>query len=118
MSVGASEEDRFKLVDRIEWIEGHKNHDVSDHRSHARFAPTNPHSRLVFADGTTMTCFIIDLSETGAGISAEIDPEIRTVLAVGTIVGRVTRRFVGGFALQFIKPQSRDTVEAMAIVND
>ena len=36
----------------------------------------------------------------------------------GAIVGRVVRRFVGGFALKFAEPQSRDSVETMATVND
>jgi hypothetical protein len=42
-------------------------------------------------------------------------PETGTVLAVGSVVGRVVRHFVGGFAVQFIERQSRETVEAMAM---
>jgi hypothetical protein len=118
MSIAASEEERFRLIDKIEWIEKHKNHDVPDRRAHGRFVPTIPYSRLLLADGMVMTCLVIDLSETGAAVSADLDPELGTVLAVGTIVGRVVRHFGGGFALRFIKPQSRDSVEAMAIVND
>jgi hypothetical protein len=118
MSVRLGEEERFRLIDKIEWIEKHKNHDIPDHRAHGRFAPTEPCSRLVLADGTKMTCLVMDLSEIGAGISAEIDPKIGTVLAVGTIIGRVVRRFDRGFAVKFIMPQSRDSVEAMAVVND
>jgi hypothetical protein len=118
MSIVKSEGDHAQLADRIEWIEKHKNHDAPDQRAHARFAPKNPYSRLLLADGTLMTCLIIDLSETGAGISADVEPKVGTVLAVGAIVGRVVRRFVGGFALKFAEPQSRDSVETMATVND
>jgi hypothetical protein len=42
-------------------------------------------------------------------------PDIRAVLAVGSVVGRVVRHFVGGFAVQFIERQSRDTVEALVL---
>jgi hypothetical protein len=117
MSIAASEEDRLKLVDRIEWIEKHKNHDVPDHRAHGRFVPKNPWSKLLLADGTVAACHVIDLSETGAAIAAEVDPDIEAVLAVGTVVGRVVRRFAGGFALQFIQRQSRDSVEGLAVVD-
>jgi hypothetical protein len=118
MSIVASPEDRLKLLDKIEWIEKHKNHDVCDQRTHGRFMPANPYSRLMLADGTTMTCLVIDLSETGAAISADYDPEIGAACALGTIVGRVVRRFAGGFALQFFIPLSRASVEGMAIVNE
>jgi hypothetical protein len=118
MSIAASEDERTRLLDRIEWLERHKNHDVQEQRATSRFVPSNPNSRLVLPNGTTLTCLVIDLSESGAAISADIDPEIGTVCAVGAIVGRVVRRFVGGFAVQFIKPPRREEVEAMAIVND
>ena len=72
--------------------------------------------QIVFADGTVMTCLVIDLSETGAAVSADLDPEIGTVCAVGTIVCRVIRRFVGGFAVlgrteQLLGPGHRRGVE-------
>jgi hypothetical protein len=118
MSIRASQQERSRLSDRIEWIEKHKNHDVPDQRAHSRFVPKDPSSRLVFADGTVTTCHVIDLSEAGAAISADLDPEFGTVLAIGAIIGRVVRRFDGGFALQFLRPHSRDSVEVMAIVND
>jgi len=117
MSIAASEDERLRLLDRIEWIEKHKNHDVQELRATNRFVPANPSSRLVLATGMTLTCLVIDLSETGAAVSADVDPEIGTVCAVGTIVGRVVRRFVGGFAVQFINPPRREEVELMAIVN-
>jgi hypothetical protein len=118
MSIAGGEDERSRLLDRIEWLEKHKNHDVEEQRATNRFVPNNPNSRLVLANGTTLTCLVIDLSETGAAISADIDPEIGTVCAIGTIVGRVARRFVGGFAVRFINPPRREEVELMAIVND
>jgi hypothetical protein len=118
MGIAASEDERSRLLERMQWLEKHKNHDVEELRATNRFVPANPNSRLVLADGTTLTCLVIDLSSTGAAISADIDPEIGTVCAIGTIVGRVVRRFVGGFALQFIHPPPREEVELLAIAND
>jgi len=57
----------------------------------------------LLADGTVRTCFIIDVSVTGAAVSTDFVPEIGTVLAVGKAVGRVSRHFDGGFAVQFIQ---------------
>jgi hypothetical protein len=118
MSIKANDEERFKIVDRIEWIEKHKNHDVDDKRARTRFVPASPISRLVLADGTTLSCLVINLSETGAAVSADVDPEIGSICALGTVVGRVVRHFVGGFALQFIMPPRRAEVEARAVVDD
>ena len=52
MSIVASTEERLRLIDRIEWIEKHKNHDVEELRATNRFVPANPNTRLVLANGT------------------------------------------------------------------
>jgi hypothetical protein len=70
---------------------------------------------LLFADGSAETCLVLDFSLTGAAISADTVPDIGTVLAVGSVVGRVVRYFAEGFAVHFIERQSRDTVEALVI---
>ncbi len=116
MRLSATDEERAGLMHKIEWIEKHKNLDVPDRRKQARFAPDNPFSTLVFPDGAFVSCFVIDVSPTGAAVSSETVPEIGTALALGTLVGRVVRHFPGGFAIQFISPQDRDAVENLAIV--
>jgi len=52
-------------------------------------------------DGTTLSCFVIDVSPSGVAVSADVEPEIGTRLAVGQAVGHVVRRFNEGFAVQF-----------------
>ena len=118
MSIAASEEERLKLLDKIEWLEKQKNIEVPDRRAHARFVPIIPYSTLAFADGTRRNCLVIDLSEAGAQIAADIEPAIGTVLAVGTLVGRVVRSFRSGFGVKFIDVQSEDTVETKVLVSD
>jgi hypothetical protein len=113
--IAASDEEREKLVDKIDWFEKHKNLEVPDKRTQARFVPDDPYSILLLADGSMVTCFVIDLSVSGAAVSADLVPEIGTVLAVGKVVGRVARHFSGGFAVQFVQVQDRENVEALAL---
>jgi hypothetical protein len=112
MSISASDEERDRLAAKIDWLEQFKNFDISDQRAESRFVPKNPNSRIVFADGTVESCFVLDLSASGAAIAAETLPKVGTVLALATIVGRVVRHFDGGFAVQFIRRQDAQNVEA------
>jgi hypothetical protein len=111
MSVVASEEERTKLAAKIDWVEQFKNFDIADQRSDHRFVPANPRSRIVLADATSEDCFVLDLSASGAAISAHTIPEIGTVLALATIVARVVRHFDGGFAVRFIERQDLQHIE-------
>jgi hypothetical protein len=113
MTIAAGDEEREKLDDKIHWLERYKNLEAFELRSHPRFAPAQPGNEILLADGTTRTCTILDVSASGAAISAEIIPEIGTVLAIGTAVGRVVRHFRGGFALKFVDCLSDDRLTAM-----
>jgi hypothetical protein len=113
MHISGSDSERRELARRIDWFELHKNYEVSDRRTEARFVPVSPHSRLAFADGTRVGCFILDLSVSGAAIAADTVPAVGTFLAVGKVIGLVVRHFVGGFAVKFIEPQNGETVEGL-----
>jgi hypothetical protein len=103
---------RRKMADKLAWLEQmQKDIRVQDVRKQARIIPANPHARLTLADGTTHECFVIDVSVSGAAVSAELQPEIGTPLAVGACVGRVVRHLPSGFAVQFVEPLSRNDLE-------
>lgn len=90
---------RRKMADKLAWLEQmQKDIRVQDVRKQARIIPANPHSRLTLADGSTRECFVIDVSVSGAAVSAELQPEIGTPLAVGACIGRVVRHLPSGFA--------------------
>jgi hypothetical protein len=112
MSIVATDEERDKLAAKIDWFEQFKNFDIADQRADARFVPENPRSRIVFADGHSEDCFILDLSASGAALSAQTIPEIGSVLALATIVARVVRHFDGGFAVRFVEKQDVQRLEA------
>ncbi len=115
MSISASDEERDKLATKIEWLGKNKDHDTPDRRADKRIVPANPYSLMMLPDGRREMCLVLDLSVSGAAISADTVPEIGTVLAVGTVMGRVVRHFNGGFAVEFIQDQRRERVEAMVI---
>lgn len=111
MSIVATDEERNKFAAKIDWFEQFKNFDIADQRADARFVPENPRSRIVFADGRSEECFVLDLSASGAAISAQTIPEIGNVLALATVVARVVRHFEGGFAVRFIERQDVQRLE-------
>lgn len=115
MNLAGTGEDQEKRAAKLAWLEDHKNHDVSDVRKHGRIVPRNPYSTLVLPDGQTMTCLVIDMSISGAAVSADYQPPIGTPLALGKVVGRVRRIFAEGFAIQFIELQELEHLEERLI---
>jgi hypothetical protein len=94
--------ERARFADKLVWLEKkRRDPSIRDARKDARYVPNSPHSALTLADGSVVPCFVIDASMSGAAVSAEIQPQIGTPLAVGSCVGRVIRRFSAGFAIKF-----------------
>jgi hypothetical protein len=102
---------RKNFADQLTWLEKkQKQPGLRDLRKHERTVPENPHSTLVFADGGIHQCFIIDVSASGAAVSAEVQPPIGMPLAIGCCIGRVVRLLPNGFAVQFVEPQNRNAL--------
>ena len=103
---------REKFAAQLTWLKKRQEDEaIIDSRQQKRIIPKDPHSSLIFADGTTLNCLVIDLSPSGVAVSADIDPEIGTRLAVGRCVGHVVRRFAEGFAVQFDDLQQFEHLE-------
>lgn len=106
---------REQLASKMSWLDRQQREAVVDARAQERIIPANPHSEIVYADGTTETCLVIDMSASGVAVSAENQPSIGTPLAVGRAVGRVVRHFREGFAVKFIETQPRERLEGLII---
>jgi hypothetical protein len=106
---------REQLASKMSWLDKQQKEGIIDARAQARIVPVNPHSELVFADGHTETCLVIDMSTSGVAVSSETKPKIGTPLAVGSTVGRVVRHFREGFAVRFVELQSRERLEKVVI---
>ncbi len=105
--------ERLILAAKIEWFDKFKNHDIENHRRHARIIPRNPHSTLVLVDGTTTDCVVKDISAAGVAVHSDHTPAIGTPVAVGKVVGRVVRHFKEGFAVRFEQEQDPQSVESL-----
>ncbi len=107
---------REKLATKLTWLDKkQKDPEVREARTHARIIPANSHSILTFADGSTRSCFIIDMSASGAAVSADVQPQLGMPLAVGACVGRVVRLLPHGFAVKFVEQQSRNDLERLVL---
>jgi hypothetical protein len=113
MAIDADQEERERLAARIDWYKKRTFAGVTDKRAHRRFLPREPRSALVLASGVVLQSLVIDMSASGAAVSADADPQIGEPLAVGRVVGRVVRKLEVGFAIQFLEPLEAGEVEDM-----
>jgi hypothetical protein len=105
---------REKLSTKLTWLEGRlQDPTIRDARKSARIIPASPHSTLTLADGAIHGCFVIDMSVSGVAVSAQLEPEIGTPLAVGSCIGRVVRLLPDGFAVKFVEMQNRHYLDRL-----
>jgi hypothetical protein len=108
---------RAKLADKLTWLEK-KSRDpasISDARKSQRFVPKAALSTLTLADGTVHSCFVLDASASGVAVATEIRPPVGTPLGIGACIGRVIRHTADGFAVKFVKQQSRDELNGLIV---
>jgi len=112
ISLSATAQTREKLGVKLTWLAKQKDApELEDGRRHARVVPRNPTATILTADGSTTSCLVIDFSDCGVAVSADLYPDIGTPLAVGKMIGRVVRRFAEGFAVEFLGKEELPDVE-------
>src|SRR5262249_7224319 len=112
MPTAATPQTRDRLAAKLEWLERQKDApELTDSRRHARVVPKNPMAHILLGDGSITSCLVIDFSDAGVAVSADLYPEPGTPLAVGKMVGRVVRRFAEGFAVEFTEKTALVEVE-------
>lgn len=115
LALDLDDEGRKKLAAKIRWKKQNATSHVPDKREFPRILPRMPRSVLTMADGSRMPCFVIDISQSGAAVSAAVLPAKGTPLAVGSMVGRVVRRLDIGFAVEFREPYPLEDLEQRLI---
>ena len=106
---------RDKLGRKIAWQRKRVYEQVEDRREHKRVQLRDPRTIITLADSTQIPCFVIDVSQSGIALSAQVQPAIGTPLAVGKLVGRVVRHLEIGFAVKFLALQELETIEALIV---
>jgi hypothetical protein len=115
MSITATESERAKLKVKIDWFEKIRGKKAVNKRRHDRFTPSDQFSTLILADGSTIRCFVVDMSASGAAVASRVRPPPGTPLAIGKIVGRVVRHLPNGFAIEFIDAVDVKALEQLLI---
>jgi len=108
-----TEQERAVLGARIDWLKRRTLKTVSDRRAHKRVLPRETRASLTLGDGQRFDCFIIDMSQSGVAVSADVLPPVGSLAGVGAVPGRVVRHIEAGFAVQFGEVQQIGQLEAL-----
>jgi hypothetical protein len=111
MTIAATARKRDKLAAQLTWLANRHILGLPEDRRHGRIVPRNPVGRLIMPNGLNVTCRIIDVSQSGAGISTDQRPAIGAVVTLGKVQGRVVRHLDDGFAVEFTRLQHPDFLE-------
>jgi len=111
MTISATMRKRDKLAAQLTWLANRQILGLPEDRRHGRIVPRNPIGRLVMPNGLNVTCRILDVSQSGAGVATEERPPIGTLVTLGKVQGRVVRHLEDGFAIEFTRLQHPDFLE-------
>ncbi len=111
MTISATTRKRDKLAAQLTWIANRHILGLPEDRRHGRIIPRNPVSRLIMPNGVNLTCRVIDMSQSGAGIATDQRPPIGALVTLGKVQGRVVRHLEDGFAVEFTRLQHQDFLE-------
>jgi hypothetical protein len=111
MTISATSRKRDKLAAQLTWLANRHILNMPEDRRHGRFAPRKAGARLVMPNGVNISCRIIDMSESGAGIATDQRPPIGALVTIGKVTGRVVRYLDDGFAIEFTRLQHPDFLE-------
>jgi hypothetical protein len=111
MTISATMRKRDKLAAQLTWLANRQILGLPEDRRHGRIVPRNPIGRLIMPNGLNVTCRILDVSQSGAGVATEERPPIGTLVTLGKVQGRVVRHLEDGFAIEFTRLQHPDFLE-------
>jgi hypothetical protein len=111
MTIAATPRKRDKLAAQLTWLANRHILGLPEDRRHGRVLPRNPITRLILPNGINVSCRIIDVSQSGAGIVSDQRPPIGALVTLGKVQGRVVRHLENGFAIEFTRLQHPDFLE-------
>jgi PilZ domain len=109
LSITSSKHKREKFAAQLTWLANR--HLLPEQRRHPRIPPRHSSAQLIFPNGVHVTCRVIDISQSGAGIASNQRPTLGSLVTVGKTAARVARYIDDGFAVEFIRLQHPDSLE-------
>ncbi len=111
MTIQATPRKREKIAAQLTWLANRELLGIPEDRRHDRQEPKNPRTTLRLPNGTTVTCRVIDMSVSGAAVSASTVPPVGTPVVLGRTQARVVRHIEHGFAVEFTRLLHPDFLE-------
>ena len=111
MAISASERKRDKLADILTWLANRHVLSLAEDRRHLRRTPKRSDATILFPDGTTHHCRVLDMSLSGAALATTLRPPIGSSVQLGRIGARVVRHFEDGIGIEFMRLMSQAAIE-------
>lgn len=111
MTIHATPRKKDKIAAKLTWLANRHELDLPEDRRHDRATPNVSTVTLSLPDGRQYPARVIDMSLSGAAVSAEVKPPVGSPLLVGKIRGTVVRHFDEGMAIEFVTLQTASSLE-------
>lgn len=111
VAIVATPRKRDKIAAQLTWLANRHALGLPEDRRHERVVPREQASVLVLPDGRKVSCRVLDVSLSGAAVSAEIRPPVGTAVTLGKTQARVVRHLEDGFAVEFLRLQRPELLE-------
>src|SRR4051812_31570462 len=112
MTVSATVRKREKLAAQLTWLANRHALNLPEDRRHERILPKNPRTTITLSNGIVYPCRVIDMSLSGAAVSAEVQLAIGSSVILGRMQSRVVRQLEGGFGVEFLHEQLPSVLDA------
>jgi hypothetical protein len=110
IEIQATARKRDKLATQLTWLANRHALNLAEDRRYERMIPKNPNAQLTLSDGSTHHCRVVDMSLSGAAVTAEVRPALGESVMLGRVRARVIRQFETGIALEFASLQTEDSL--------
>jgi hypothetical protein len=111
MSITASQRKRDKLADVLTWLANRHVLSLAEDRRHLRRTPKRTNAAVLFPDGTTQACRVMDMSLSGAALATALRPAIGSPVRLGKLGARVVRHFDDGIGIEFMQIMSEAAIQ-------
>jgi hypothetical protein len=95
---------REKLAEQLTWLANRQALGMPEDRRHERIAPRNIRTTVKLPSGREALAKIVDVSMSGAALTADIQAPIGSAVTVGATQAQIVRHFPGGLAVEFLRP--------------